>query len=613
MSQFEVRVHIAAPSMVKDDAKWRDVAQKTMNFKPAMMTKISDTTISSESTDSPGQSVSRSTHDNSAPPDVTSVPKDKQMRDVNTSNQSRLSLKRKRNVGDNIPFKRSKQGLNPAYKAPLVSQPRAEANIIAIPRPRTAPEATVLVPFTVSPRVQRSRSDESLSRSFGSLPTQELVGDRSSRVDETSLVEGSSNERRCRFSDNTAGVLTDNSIERHRFPCNQEQLAALRRNVLPIATDNNSVTLQLSQTSLNEDDIAMGTRRQEGDLTDINDDMPSDRLPRHTQLSESTASVSPSDTYKYRSSPLERRSNVAPVPTPVIDLTEDAEEDLSHITHRYLLGPVSSPVRGTAPHGDFEEICGQIYDLKKYVYCAVTNTNTNQPFRSCITQYFEDLAQRFDLPNSFQLYAASGNVGNRTRGYWQLLICIDDITSSAKTHESSFTGSQWVDGRFIVRQDGQVDALATTPEREAFLRQTTCPAKDPSKPVSWSADHFMSFWALMTKLVERGRGGYDCFIEIHRRERTEQGLEIQLRMYCWGEVLSHTWLLLHAASNGLVCRMPAQWLVPNRKKGGAVLTMSGQPKNPGDVGRWVEKESGPDGFWGLEQSWDGIESTQQAP
>lgn len=606
MSQVELRIHTAAPATVQSDANWRDIAKKTMNFEAAEITKISDVVSSSESTDTPGQCASDPATNNARFTDSTAKRKEQLTTEADSSidSQKRLRLKRKRNVGNNIPFKRSKQGLNPAYKAPLLAKP--QAIIVETPRPRSAPEATVLVPLTVSPGHQRARSDDSQVRSTQSLSPPDA---ESSRVDETSLFEASpTSERPSRFSDATLGLLTNNSFERYRFPGNQEQLAALRKDSRS-GTDDNGITFQLSQTSLDEADLTMGTR---GRGESINDgDKDTKHLSQQSQSSERTASVSPSEMRKFqKSSPPLPHSNTTSMSAPVIDLTEDSEEVPHLITHRDLLGPLSSPIRSAIPQDSFEEVFDEINGLPKHVYCAVTNTNSNQQFRTCITPNLAELAERFDLKNNFQLYGASGNVKNRTRGYWQLLISINSINSSARTHVSSFTSSQWVDRKFMVRQDGEVNASATTPEREAFVHQTKYPPKNPTKPVSWNLNDFLDFWAVLRKAVERGRAGYDSYLEINRIERTEEGIMLKIRMFCWGEVLAHTWLLLFAASNGLVANMPAQWFVPNFKRHGIVLTMSGQPKNPGDTGRWVEKVSGPEGHWGLEEAWDGVESAR---
>lgn len=606
MSDVELRVHAAASGIVQMDTRYRNIAQKIMNFEPAKKTVISDVIMKSKRSDAPGQSASFSSEGEHSSASDASRPREQQPRNVSSGAQNRSYLKRKRNVGNNIPFKRSKQGLNPAYKAPLPT--KIQVNAVETPRPGSAPEKTVLVPFTVSPKLQRSRSDESQARLTESLSP--LEGRESSRVDETSLLDTSpTSEQRARSSGATFG-LTNNSFETHRFPGNQEQLAALRKGSRQEPNEN-EVTWQLSQTSLDEADLTMGTRRREEDLRDDDQETSPDHLLQKSQSTERTASVSPSEMRKFQSSSsfLHRPAN-APIPTPVIDLTHDSEEPSVGITHRDLLGPVSSPVRDFAPSGEFEEVFTKIKGLSKHTYCAATNTITNQPFKSCITPGLAELAQRFDLQNSFQLYAATGNVNNRTRGYWQLLISIDDVASSARTHASSFTSSQWVDRRFMVRQEGEVDALATTPEREAFIKQTKYPPKDPTKPVAWNMNVFLNFWAILTKAVERGRAGYDSFLEINRRDRTEHGIFVKIRVWCWSEALAHTWLLLYAASNGMVANMPVQWFVPNFKKHGIVLTMSGQPKNPGDIGRWVERSSGPNGYWGLEQTWDGIESAE---
>ena len=162
----------------------------------------------------------------------------------------------------------------------------------------------------------------------------------------------------------------------------------------------------------------------------------------------------------------------------------------------------------------------------------------------------------------------------------------------------------------MLRQQGCIAETASISEGDIALKELIYPNIGPGTPTPWTVEEFMEFWEYLAKVIERGRAGHDVFATITSCEaRQHESLLLEVRFYGWAETLSHLWLILYGVSSGLTARMPLQWFGPGQ---GALVTMSGQPNRGGTIGRWVEQKSGGDGYWGIERSWDGLDTSLSA-
>lgn len=633
MQQYELRVHIAAPSMVKDDARWLKVAENVAKFKPARQLHLDDSIVHTTregSQDAVQDEWSISAHTISISSGSPLSPSSqvrctsRPMYDVCAASAKVQPLAKKRAVTANptadvshakrtkmTSFPRTRKGLNPAFKNPIAGYLKTSKEAEQTPRPRTAPQSTVLVPFTTSPKARRA-----LSESTASLGAQRSHSSAepcsNSRVDETSFVNDSPEAsqslevRPFVLSGTGAG---DNSFDKRPYPGNQEQLLPIQ-GVQKAAQDETNSTCRLSQTSFHEGEIDMGTRRSEhgASFTRRQSENSIDKEAHQSFSTPSTETASDPRRNLNNSSPLAQRS--APMPTPVIDLTTELGEPTPQVTRRDVLGPVSSPLRSCGPSPEASEPIptneahlAVVRALPKRVRCGKTNT-VSKPFITAIPEYLLDLADKFDLVNHFHPVHAPASIWNVKRGYWKLLIKIADVGGVAKARRSPLTASQWSDRRFMLRQEGHIAELASTAEGDAALKELMYPVVEPGTYVPWTADEFTEFWDYLAKVIERGRAGYDVHASIERCEaRRHIGIFLEARLWCWAEALSHLWLVLNGVSSGLTARMPLQWFGPDE---GALVTMSGQPKRGGSIGRWTEQKSGKYGYWGIEGTWEGL-------
>lgn len=86
--------------------------------------------------------------------------------------------------------------------------------------------------------------------------------------------------------------------------------------------------------------------------------------------------------------------------------------------------------------------------------------------------------------------------------------------------------------------------------------------------VKWTPEIQWDFWSLLYDHVSYGRIGWGT--TLHRETESDYTLGC-VRLYSWGEVAEHTWLLLWLCSKGKVCGVGTKWFDAN---GTAVLEVT---------------------------------------
>ncbi|RMY53162.1 hypothetical protein D0865_05405 [Hortaea werneckii] len=83
----------------------------------------------------------------------------------------------------------------------------------------------------------------------------------------------------------------------------------------------------------------------------------------------------------------------------------------------------------------------------------------------------------------------------------------------------------------------------------------------PSSGISvWPATLQLDFWNFLSQFISSGNGGWGlwCVREIYHGD--DQSSLGTVRVYCWGEVVKHVYLLLYTASQSKVRKMGLQWV-----------------------------------------------------
>lgn len=631
MHEFELRVHIGAPSMVKDDRRWQNVANGVINFRPARRISASDN-ITGENDPNlatkargrrPNQAIQHANvssnsmnpiRDQSSPKSsICGVDQNSQRGQgspVSKKRANELCLDtntRRAKRTKRASLVRARTGTNPAFKNPISGMLKARKAYEKPPSHRTPSGKTVLVPVTTAPKtrnsalnaakINTSRTDAVFTHAPSNTHVEETLFPREVFVNSQNLHVSP-------LTSLSTSLLRD-SFERQYFPPNQEAAQPVKESD-ESAIAAADVTFRLSQTSLRESDFMFGTTKSTASADDINDqnEVVSGRTNRSLKSTGRTETPSNPDEYLADNSPLARKTMT--LVTPIVDLTGDDDQNSDlQVTRREVLGPISSPLRTLEGFGEDEEeqSSQEVYleavrKLPKRIKCQASNTNVNRQFRSFIPDYMLSLAQQYNLIELFRPLNAPTSIKNSERGYWKMIIQITDLITIMAGKRKSPTTSQWSEQRFMIRQEARATPTATTPERDAMLRALIYPTKQPGSATLWLAEQFIQFWNYLAKTIERGRAGYDARATIDSCKENCDGLRLEIRVWSYAENLTHIWLTLLGLSDGLTSEMPMQWCIPGK---GALITMSGQPKNAGSGDRWIEKRSGLEGYWGRER------------
>lgn len=630
MHHIELRVHIGAPSMVSDDRRWKNVAQGVANFKPVRRVNVSGGTFGSiheEVSSAGGDQLPTPTQPISASPSITDLSDDRlpvvkrsSLAGQDNECSRDITTKRKR-AAEQYPhtdvseakrtkrtlYSRTKKGLNPAFKNPIPAVLKTKKAVDRTLRSPTIPDVTILVPVTTGPKAQRPRLDSKGNEAVNAdlLPNASTSSDL---VAETSFFAaypvGNESQIASPFPISNASLSRD-SFNAQGFLANQEELQSSdHHDKHSIRTDD--TTFRLSQTSIHESDIVFGTTRANSRITNLSeqDEKHGDILAQLSGSASSTKSPSSRAQSFMDLSPLARRS--ACTAASVVDLTVENEPTTPKVQCRDVLGPVSSPTEVVDQRHDDDTLMTShevridtIQRLPRRIECQASNTNANRQFKSFIPDFMQEIAKQYSLVELFRPLRAPQSLKNSERGYWKMLIRVTDLATAAKAKRISPTTSQWSEQRFMLRQRARVEETATTPERDAVLRTLIYPPKSADSYSLWAAEQFIQFWSYLGKTIERGRAGYDARATMDVRPEDGRELLVDVRFWCYAENLSHIWLILLGLSGELTNQMPLQWCVPGK---GPLISMSGQSRNRGSIGRWVERRSGVDGYWGLEDT-----------
>ncbi|GAB1731435.1 hypothetical protein NU195Hw_g1145t1 [Hortaea werneckii] len=96
----------------------------------------------------------------------------------------------------------------------------------------------------------------------------------------------------------------------------------------------------------------------------------------------------------------------------------------------------------------------------------------------------------------------------------------------------------------------------------------------PSSGISvWPATLQLEFWNFLSQFISSGNGGWGLWCEREVQHGDGQGSLGTVRVYCWGEVVKHVYLLLYTASQSKVRKMGLQWV---DGEGNIVVQMRGK-------------------------------------
>ncbi|KAL4984262.1 hypothetical protein BDW68DRAFT_167348 [Aspergillus falconensis] len=163
---------------------------------------------------------------------------------------------------------------------------------------------------------------------------------------------------------------------------------------------------------------------------------------------------------------------------------------------------------------------------------------SSSPFKTHITPTLEMLSNRLKSPRTYNPIFQTRDLDTLERGYWYLrLTLVRGSESESENHNQTIAGTS-------------------------------------SAALCWDKPLFTRFWTFLSEFIcKEGRAGWGvwCILEDQRdRDRHTNGEYstsigpinaqfLSLKVYAWGEIASHIYLLLFLASERRIRKMAAQW------------------------------------------------------
>lgn len=514
MGEHDLFVHIAAPSRVRDDAKWKNLAREIAQFRPTSGYRVLD-----EDTAMPQSSVTVARTD-------PRVPK----RPLETErHQDYAGAKRVRGTS----YARSKQGLNPAFCNPTLKGVK-DLPSTATPAPQ---KQAILVPRTNTPK------------HGGTSPSD-----------------------------------TD------RLPASADYDLSSQES--PDAVDETSFDLQHHGT---QESLVMQAVHEQSSASELVSSPTECRLSQRSEHARHKADSSNGSTEILERSYSSLPGSRLEVGTGLLHATSSSEQELE-CARRAVLGPVSSPPE---PHIESSQhttttspqtLLTMVANLPREVR-PPTPVISPSSRHLVLAEGLSKLAADYDLARYFRPFSVTRRAWKKERGHWRVCIFIRPHAMVEYARQAPTTLSQQKDCKFVMIQDGLLPDWASTGDAVRADMKRRPGSADADRHALWTVGEFQQFWQSTESIISRGRAGRFVRALLHTVEADEDGIRVQVRLYCNADALTHIWLMLVGLSHGAIRKMPLEWIGHDSQ---VVLSMPGTGRR-GTAGLWTE---GRDGTWG---------------
>jgi hypothetical protein len=647
MNNYEVLVHIAAPSGFRDDKRYRAQAEAIAKFEAAAVTNIyggSEEVIPT--------SRNASTDDSTASLATFSDERSDIVKETPIQQRKRYLLSKIGGLPDStapesVPATRwqitkshtaNKQNLrpdlNPPYKNPLLNQRFQQSTIQAVrtsdaSRPKTAVADDVSLPasnsFTGWTTRKRARSESS---SFNSVVPE------TQQATTTAINSSGSSTQYIPSSD--PSEKQDRAVMKHTQKADDK--GALRKRVClgEVSTLGMDATTDLSTgqsegqmpsyflrdrsldwTSSPEPSSSGDTKTS---TTPTATATPSQLLPEMPRQSRSEATPKVKEEYTYHN------------PTSPINLIS---QDLQSTPPERSTSLSPQPAIPSSPAAMTPTPRSPISTLSTHIFPPPPPTG-HGIYVTHITPVLALTVKRLPIAKWFRPVQVSRDVHVLERGHWRIPITIasqavvdeartevlrdQKLAKITKQHDAPTRKEKWEKKRLSeeTRIRGRDLGLGGGPPEYGEYGELL----ERKRQDMWTEEEFVRFWGNLEECVGEGKWGWG--VKVFREEYTEEADEVRkphddlpssppgadavraerekerrvlLKVTTWGELIPHIWILLWLMSDKLTAYIPMEWRAGDDS---IVVKMSGHRRKHGILGEWVYKgPEGERGVWGI--------------
>jgi hypothetical protein len=639
MDNYEVLVHITAPSRVCDDGRYRAQAEAIARFEAATVTKVYG---GSEEGEQAGEGTATDETPASfatcldGPTDIVKeTPVQPRCRHLlskigglpassapDTASPARWPITK----GPTANNQKPRPVPNPPYKNPLLNRRFDQSNIQAVrtpdpPRPKTAPSGDVALhpdnPFAGWPTCKRARSESSSFESITSvIPETPQVHNAITAVNSS----GSSTQYISPY------VLGDKQVAivmKHNHEADDEGASRKRPRLEQTPSSKHGDTVD--QPATTEDETEPFFLRDRS-LDWISSPAFSSSYGTKT-TSTATATATPSQI-----TPKAKEVYVYQNPTSPINLIS---QDLRS-TPSGRLPPLSTP---PAPPSSLPVLTSTpkspISSLPSHIFPPPPPTG-HGVYVTHVTPLLAVTVNRLPIAKWFRPVEVTRDVRVLERGHWRIPITIasqavvdearvetprdQKLAKITKSGDAPTSKEQWEKRRVLEaeRTKRRDMGLSSSPfeygEGGQFVER--------KRQDFWTEEEFVRFWGTLEECVGDGKWGWG--IRVFREELADDGnntgkqrgdlpsplraddavgaergreRRVLLKVTTWGEVIPHIWILLWLMSDKLTAYIPMEWWAGDDS---VVVKMSGYRRKRGVLREWVHKgPAGEQGIWGI--------------
>ena len=653
MNNYEVLVHIAAPSGFQDDKRYRAQAESIARFEAAAVTNIyggSEEVIQT--------SRNAITDDSTASLATFSDERSDIVRETTVQQRKRHLLSKIRGSPDSTApesvstarwqiatsHTANKQNpqpdLNPPYDNPLLSQRFQQSTIQAVRIPDASRPKTAVAndgglpasnPFAGWTTRKRPRSESS---SFDSISS---VVPETQQVATTAInSRGSSTQY---ISPSDPSEKQDRAVMKHTQKADDE--GALRKRVclgevsmletdatadIPAGQNEEQMPSHflrdrsLDWTSSSEPSSSGDTKTS---TTPTATATPSQPVPDMPRQSRSEATPKAKEVYTYHN------------PTSPINLIS---QDIQSIPPERFTPPSRQPAFPSSPAAITSTPRSPISTLPTHIFPPPPPTG-HGIYVTHITPVLAVTVKRLPIAKWFRPVQVSRDVRVLERGHWRIPITIasqavvdearteiprdQKLAKIMKQRDTPTSKERWERTRLSeeARTRRRDLGLSSSPpeygEYGGFMER--------KRQDMWTEEEFVRFWGNLEECVGEGKWGWGVKVfreeypgeadearkphedlpsslpeaDAFRAER-ERERRVLLKVTTWGELIPHIWILLWLMSDKLTAYIPMEWRAGDDS---VVVKMSGHRRKHGILGEWVYKgPEGERGVWGIAEA-----------
>ena len=653
MDNYEVLVHIAAPSGFRDDKRYCAQAEAVARFEAATVTNIygsSENEIQTGRNASTGESTVPHVRSSDEQSDIV---KEAPVQQRKQRLLSKIGGLPDLTAPESAPAARwqatkshtvNKQNLQPdpkpPCKNPLLNRRLQQFTIHAVrtpdaPRPNTVPAGGVGLPAS-NPFAGWTTGKRAHSASSSFNSTSSVVPETQQVVTASINSSGSSTQY---ISSSDPSEKQDRAVMKHTQEAGDE--GALRKRVrlgevLMLETDA-TIDLPAGQnegqmppyllrdrsldwTSSPEPSSSGDTKTS---TTPTATATPSQLLPDLPRQSRSETTPKAKEVYTYHN------------PTSPIDLIS---QDLQSTPLKRL--PPLSPQLAfpSLPAAMTSTPRSPISTLSTHIFPPPPPTG-HGVYVTHITPVLAITVKRLPIAKWFRPVQVSRDVRVLERGHWRIPITIapqsvvdeartemprdQKLANITKQRDAPTSRERWEKGRLLEE--------TRTRRRDLGLSGSPLEYGDDGKFLErkrqdiWTEEEFVRFWRNLEECVGEGRWGWG--VKVFREECTEEADKVRkphddipssppeagavgaergrerrvlLKVTTWGELIPHIWILLWLMSDKLTAYIPMEWRAGDDS---VVVKMSGYRRKHGILGEWVYKgPEGERGVWGIAEA-----------